>query len=71
MRFLAALVREAELIEITQEITTCRDSKDDKFLELAVCGNADCVVTGDQDLLVLNPFRGIPVLTPKEFLDQI
>jgi putative PIN family toxin of toxin-antitoxin system len=38
--FLAALVREAELVEITKVITACRDPKDDKFLELAVCGNA-------------------------------
>ena len=71
MRFLASLVREAELIEITEEVVACRDPKDDKFLELAVCGNASHIITGDQHLLVLHPFRGISVVTPKEFLDQV
>lgn len=68
MRFLAALLKEAELVEITEEVTACRDVKDNKFLELAVSGKADCIVSGDEDLLILNPFRGIPILTPGEFL---
>jgi uncharacterized protein len=38
-------------------------------LELALSGEADYVVSGDQDLLVLNPFRGIPILTPRDFLE--
>jgi uncharacterized protein len=71
MRFLAALVREAELVEITETVTDCRDPKDNKFLELAVCGKADCIVSGDKDLLILNPFRGIPISTPKAFLSRI
>ena len=41
---------------------------DNKFLELAFSGNADCIITGDQDLLVLNPFREIPIITPRKFL---
>jgi putative PIN family toxin of toxin-antitoxin system len=69
-RFLAVLARDAELIEITEEITGCRDSKDNQFLELAVCGNADCIISGDKDLLELNPFRGIAVLNPDEFLEK-
>jgi putative PIN family toxin of toxin-antitoxin system len=69
--FLALLLREAMLVEITQEVRACRDAKDDKFLELAVCGAASSVVTGDQDLLVLHPFRGIPILTPAQFLDSL
>lgn len=40
---------------------------DDKFLELAVNGRADPIITGDTDLLVLNPFRGIPIITPAAF----
>jgi putative PIN family toxin of toxin-antitoxin system len=68
MRFLVALLKEAELVEITEVVTACRDIKDNKFLELAVSGKADCIVSGDEDLLVLNPFRGIPILTPREFL---
>jgi putative PIN family toxin of toxin-antitoxin system len=64
------LVRIREFIEPKIEITECRDPKDNKFLELAVAGNADCIVTGDNDLLVLNPFRNIRIITPKEFIDQ-
>jgi putative PIN family toxin of toxin-antitoxin system len=71
MRFLVALLKEAELIEITEEITDCRDVKDNKFLELAIGGGADFIVSGDVDLLVLNPFRGIPILTPREFLSDL
>jgi uncharacterized protein len=40
------------------------------YLELALSGKADCIVTGDTDLLVLNPFENIPIITPKEFLDR-
>jgi len=71
MRFLVALLKEAELVEVTETITDCRDARDNKFLELAVGGNADCIVSGDSDLLVLNPFRGIPILTPREFLSRV
>ena len=68
MRFLVALLKESELVGITEQISDCRDPNDNKFLELAVGGNADVLVTGDDDLLVLNPFRGIAVLTPRDFL---
>jgi putative PIN family toxin of toxin-antitoxin system len=51
-------------------IRACRDPKDDKFLELAVHGQADAIVTGDRDLLVLHPFRGIAILTPREYLER-
>jgi uncharacterized protein len=67
-RFLAALVREAVVVETDRSFVVCRDPKDDKFLELAVCGDASFLVTGDQDLLVLHPFQGIPILTPTQFL---
>ena len=46
----------------------CRDPDDDKFLELAVSENATCIVSGDSDLLELDPFRGIPFLEPADFL---
>lgn len=69
-QFLALLVAEAVLIDVDVTIHECRDPKDDKFLELALSGQADCLVTGDKDLLVLNPFRGIPILTPRAFLSN-
>ena len=70
IQFLTALVREATLIEVTGSVTECRDPNDNKFLELALSGKASCIVSGDDDLLVLNPYRGIPVLTPREFLER-
>ncbi len=54
----------AELVAITEQIVACRDPTDDTFLELAVNGHADLIVTGDADLLVLNPFRNITIVTP-------
>lgn len=67
-RFLAVLTREAEWVEVDVRITACRDPKDDKFLELAVSGRATHIVTGDSDLLALNPFQGIEILPPHRFL---
>jgi putative PIN family toxin of toxin-antitoxin system len=69
-QFIAALAREAEWIEVATRITACRDARDDKFLELAVSGRAQYIVSGDSDLLVLSPFRGITVLTPQAFLES-
>jgi predicted nucleic acid-binding protein len=53
-----------------ESITACRDSKDNKFLELAVAANASCIITGDKDLLALNPFRGIPILNAVDFMNN-
>jgi len=58
----------SELILIQTRITICRDPRDNKFLELAVDGKAQIIITGDQDLLILNPFENIDVLTPRDFL---
>jgi putative PIN family toxin of toxin-antitoxin system len=69
--FLIKAVREAVVVDITEEIRACRDAKDDKFLEIAVCGGASCAVTGDSDLLTLHPFRSIPILSPAQFLDML
>jgi putative PIN family toxin of toxin-antitoxin system len=57
-------------IDVKDEIRACRDPKDDKFLSLAVAAQADCIVTRDSDLLVLNPFQDIPILTPADFLNR-
>ena len=67
-RFLGLLLRDAQLVEITESIQACRDPKDDQALELAVCGRADWIITGDADLLVLDPFSGIRIVTPTDFL---
>lgn len=59
MRFMVGFLKVVEMIEMSESITICRGPKDDKLLELAVSGAADLLVTGDKDLLVLNPFRGV------------
>lgn len=66
--WLRDLLAAAELVTITERIVACRDPTDDKFLELAVNGRADVVVTGDADLLALDPFRGIPIVLPAGFV---
>jgi uncharacterized protein len=71
MRFMVGFLKIAEMIETSETITVCRDPKDDKLLELAVSGKAAFLVTSDKDLLVLNPFRGVEIITPREFLDNI
>ncbi|MBD2692279.1 putative toxin-antitoxin system toxin component, PIN family [Anabaena catenula] len=60
-QFLAKLKLEAEQIKIEQIIKECRDLKDDKFLEVAINGNATHIITGDKDLLELHPFRGVDI----------
>ncbi|MBS1842549.1 MAG: putative toxin-antitoxin system toxin component, PIN family [Acidobacteria bacterium] len=68
--FIAALTREAEWVDVAVHLTACRDAKDDKFLELAVSGRATHIITGDSDLLVLNPFQGVKIISPAAFLSD-
>lgn len=56
--------------EVTETIAECRDPKDNKFLGLAITVAASCIITGDNDLLVLHPFRGIPILNASDFLNR-
>lgn len=62
--FLSQLRAPAEFVPIVQLVRECRDPKDDKFLEVALNGRADVIVTGDADLLGMNSWRGIAVLSP-------
>ena len=57
-----------EIIDVLQSIRASRDPKDDKFLDAAVNGRADVIVTGDKDLLDLNPSRGIAIVSPADYL---
>ena len=68
--FLADLTENAQFLDITEQIYECRDPKDNKYLELAVSGKVECIVTGDDDLLVLKSFRGVEILTAQEFLTK-
>lgn len=66
--FLMALLDASELVEVVDQIQVCRDPEDDKILELAVSGKTDYILTGDDDLLVLNPFQRVSIITPTDFL---
>jgi len=58
-----------ESTSVHTTLAVCRDPKDDKFLELAIDGHADIIITGDKDLLALHPFHGIPIITPTAYLE--
>jgi putative PIN family toxin of toxin-antitoxin system len=51
-------------------VEACRDPEDDKILSLAISASADCIVSGDKDLLILHPFESIPILSPSTFLEK-
>lgn len=68
--FFSLVDRVAERVPVTTVVRACRDSKDDKFLELAVSGNANLIVSGDKDLLALHPFRGIDIVTPTQYMGK-
>jgi putative PIN family toxin of toxin-antitoxin system len=62
---LELLIRQGEFVEVKTSIVACRDSSDDKFLNLAVSGEAQTILTCDPDLLVLHPFSEIAILNPR------
>ena len=59
-----------KIIAVHSTIQACRHPPDDKFLELAIDGRADKIITGDLDLLTLNPFKNIPIITPTQYLAE-
>lgn len=68
---MAFILLRGEAVVPTRRITICRDPKDNMFLEAAVDGKADMIISGDDDLLKLNAFEGIPIVTPTEFLAKL
>lgn len=68
---LRLLVLRAELVEPHSEIRRCRDADDDKFLETAVDGRADRLVSGDADLLAVGSIEGVAIVDPAGFLDEL
>jgi putative PIN family toxin of toxin-antitoxin system len=54
-----------------ERVTDCRDTKDNKVLELALAAGAEVIVSGDADLLVLHPWRGVRVSRPAEYLAEV
>jgi hypothetical protein len=66
--FLDWLSQLGEWVEPVYEVAACRDPDDNKFLAVALSGDAGCLITGDTDLLELDPFEGLPILTAAAFL---
>lgn len=66
---LEEFIEQCTLVTVSQTVTVCRDPKDDMFLALAKEAGATLIVSGDKDLLMLNPFDGIPIVTAREFLE--
>jgi putative PIN family toxin of toxin-antitoxin system len=71
LRFIASLVNRAEYVDVTETFEICRDPKDNSLLELAASGKASHLITGDQDLLVLNSFRSTVIQQPSVFWAEI
>jgi putative PIN family toxin of toxin-antitoxin system len=69
-QFLRLLGRVAEFVHAVYPVRECRDPQDDKFLAVALNGKADLILTGDNDLRSLNPWRGIAILSPAEYLKR-
>lgn len=65
---LALIALRGELVTPTRTIKVCRDPKDDMFIEAAVSGKAEFVVTGDQDLLALKKYEAVRFVTPRTFI---
>jgi putative PIN family toxin of toxin-antitoxin system len=68
LRVLAELASKVEVVESTSIVTDCRDPKDNKFLSLALDANAIAIVTGDDDLKVLHPYKGIAIQSLADFM---
>lgn len=64
------LVDLSEWVHAWDEVHACRDPDDDKFLALALAGEADVLITDDGDLLMLDPFEGLPIVSPTRFLES-
>ena len=69
--FLSLLVANAFIVEPRAlGKTVCRDPDDDKFIECAIAGKAQVIISGDKDLLAVSSYAGIPIVRPRKFLDE-
>lgn len=65
---LGLLMDAAVWVRPTVPISDCRDAKDNQYLELALAASADVIISSDNDLLVLDPWRGIRIMRPADYL---
>ena len=68
--FIERLTQIGEIVPIIQLVRDCRDRKDNKFLEVALNGRADMIITGGKDLLAIDPWRGIEILSPGDYVKR-
>lgn len=68
---LKAIRSKAIIVKPEIKITACRDASDNIILETAIAANAKIIITNDPDLMVLNPFQGIPIIIPRQFLRML
>jgi len=55
------------VIPVKLDAPACRDPDDDMILATAIAGSAECIVTGDKDLLIMNEFQGVKIVSPGDF----
>jgi putative PIN family toxin of toxin-antitoxin system len=70
-RAVTILARDGDIVTPRRLVRICRDPKDDKFLDVARAGNADCLISGDRDLIDLREFEGIPILAARRYLANV
>lgn len=64
------VIANSEVIEPKEKYEIIKDDPDDnKFIDCAVAGKADFIISQDKHLLTLKEFKGIKIVTPKEFLE--
>ncbi len=72
LRLEKLLERDAHLVELgSVQVTTSRDPDDDKFIETAVAGNCQYIISGDKDLLDIGLYKDIQIVKPAAFLQYI
>ncbi len=67
----ALLQAVGEPVIVQTQVRDCRDPKDNQFLEAALAGRADCIVSGDADLHALHPWRGIAIWSPAQVVERL
>jgi putative PIN family toxin of toxin-antitoxin system len=70
LQFIRLIANTAEFVPIIHSIRECRDPNDDKFLDVALNGRADTIITGDADLLRMHPWRGMAIASPAKYLKR-
>ena len=63
--------RQTQIVEVSSTLAVCRDPDDDRVLAAALDAGCSHLVTGDSDLLALKQFRGVAIVTPRQFMEAV